>query len=372
MYSLIRIDNTNVDSATDISSLVDTLSILLIKEPEKNYMADIFKMCVSRNGNYFFYDLLTNKVNAFDRNGYFIKTLCKAGDGPNDPLNITDFWITENNDIQVYDFAQMKVFNYDSTLNYKNSIKADQFNHFSAIEKMPNSKYYVAYANYNMYNKPYNDHLYQIALLNDSLNVFRTYDHFDKQFSGVSLLTYAQHFTRYKDTLRFYKAYDNDVYNVNSSGISKRYRILYNKQGLPDNVYPIIERHLPEFKNRSKRILINLPSYFDGFTRFNGHWYENDRFIHLSSFIHKNASGEVFFTILDKQTNQVLFNAKKFIEKKYKLQLPPFQYMDTYNNELIGIVNGKDLKNMLFQDSEFRSFIMNDPNLIYLIKVKLK
>ena len=80
----------------------------------------------------------------------------------------------------------------------------------------------------------------------------------------------------------------------------------------------------------------------------------------------------MFFTILDKQTNQVLFNARKFIEKKYKLQLPPFQYMDTYNNELIGIVNGKDLKNMLFQDSEFRSFIMNDPNLIYLIKVKLK
>ena len=372
-YSLIRIDNSYVDSTSDISSLVDTLSILLIKEPDKNYMADIFKMCVSRNGNYFFYDLQTNKVNAFDRNGHFIKTLCKAGDGPNDPLNIADFWITDNNDIQVYDFAQMKIFNYDSMLIYKKSIKADQFNHFSAIEKMPNSNYYVGYANFNMYNKPYKDHLYQIALLNDSLEVFRTDDHYDKQFRGVSLLTYAQHFTRYKDTLRFYKAYDNHVYSVNSSGISKRYRILYNKQGLPDDVYPIIERHLPEFKNRSKRILLNLPSYFDGFTRFNGHWYENDRYIHLSSFIHKNASGNVFFTIVDKQTNQVLFNARKFIETKYyKLQLPPFQYMDKYNNELIGIVNGKDLPNMLFQDSEFRSFIINDPNLIYLIKVKLK
>lgn len=373
LYSLIGIDNTNVDSTSDISSLVDTLSILLIKEPDKNYMADIFKMCVSRNGNYFFYDLQTNKVNAFDRNGHFIKTLCKAGDGANDPLNITDFWITDNNDIQVYDFAQMKIFNYDSMLNFKSSIKAYQFNHFSAIEKTPNSKYYVGYANFNMHNKPYKDHLYQIAFLNDSLEVFLTDDHFDKQFSGVSLLTYAQHFTRYKDTLRFYKAYDNHVYSVNSSGISKRYRILYNKQGLPDDIYPIIERHLSEFKNRSKRILLNLPSYFDGFTRFDGHWYENDRFIHLSSFTHKKASGDVFFTILDKQTNQVLFNARKFIETKhYKLQLPPFQYMDKYKNELIGIINGKDLTNMMFQDSEFRSFIINDPNLIYLIKVKLK
>lgn len=371
--SLIRIDNTNVDSTSDISSLVDTLSILLIKEPEKNNMADIFKMCVNRNGKYFFYDLLTNKVNVFDRNGHFITTLCKAGDGPNDPLIITDFWITDNNDIQVYDFAQMKIFTYDSMLNYKNSIKAYQFNHFSAIEKMPNSKYYVGYANFNMRNKPYKDHLYQIALLNDSLEVFRTDDHFDKKFSGVSLLTYARHFTRYKDSLRFYKAYDNHVYSVNNSGISKRYKILYNKQGLPENVYPLIEKHLPEFKNRTKRNLLNLPSYFHGFTRFNGHWYENDKYIYLSSFIHKNTSGNTFFTILDKQTNQVLFNAKQFIEKKhYKLQLPAFQYMDTYNNELIGIANGKDLKNLLFQDSEFQSFIINDPNLIYLIKVKLK
>ena len=372
-YSLLKIDNARVDTASDISSIVDTLGILLIKEPEKNYMADIFKMSVSRNGNYFFYDLLTNKINAFDRNGQFIKTLSKAGEGPNDPLNIGDFWITDNNDIQVYDYAQMKIFNYDSMLNYKNSIKADQFNHFSAIQKIPHSKSYVGYANLNMNNKPYKDHLYQIALLDDSLKVFHTDDHFDQQFSGVSLLTYALHFTRYKDTLRFYKAYDNHVYSVTNSGISKRYKILYHKQGLPDDIYPIIKRHLSEFKNRSKRILIKLPSYFDGYTRFNGCWYENDRLIHLSSFTHTSESGDVFFTILDKQSNRILFNANKFIENNYyKLQLPPFQYLDSYSNELIGIVNGKDLKNMLFQDSEFQSFVINDPNLIYLIKVKLK
>ena len=372
-YSLLKIDNLYVDTASDISSIVDTLSILLIREPAKNYMADIFKMCVSRNGNYLFYDLLTNKINAFDRNGHFIKTLSKAGDGPNDPLNIGDFWITDNNDIQVYDYAQMKIFNYDSMLNYKNSIKADQFNHFSSIQQIPKSKSYVGYANLNMYNKPYKDHLYQIAFLDDSLKVFHTDDHFDEQFSGVSLLTYARHFTRYKDTLRFYKAYDNHVYNVTNSGISKRYKILYHQQGLPDDVYPIIERHLPEFKDRSKRILKKLPSYFEGYTRFNGCWYENDRLIHLSSFTQRNEGGDVFFTILDKQLSRILFNARKFTENSYyKLRLPPFQYMDTYSNELVGIANGKDLKNMLFQDSEFQSFVINDPNLIYLIKVKLK
>jgi len=372
-YSLIRIDNTHVDSASDISSLIDTLSILLIKEPEKNYMADIFKMCVSRNGNYFFYDLITSKVNVFDRKGTFIKTLCKVGDGLNDPLNIADFWITDDNDIQVYDYAQMKIFNYDSMLNYKNSIKADQFNHFSAIEKMPNGKSYVGYANFNMYNKPYKDHFYHVALLNDSLSVFQTADHFERQFSGVTLLTYAQHFARYKDTLRFYKAYDNYVYNVTSTGISKRYRIHYNHRELPDDIYPIIARHLPEFKSRSKKILLNLPSYFDGYTRFNGRWYENDRVIHLSSFMHKNASGDLFFTILDKQSNRILFNSKKFFENNYyKLLLPAFQCLDTHENELIGIVNGKELKKMLFQDSEFHSFVVDDPNLLYLIKVKLK
>jgi hypothetical protein len=372
-YSVIRIDNTHIDTANDISSIIDALSILLIKEPEGNYMADIFKMRVTPTKNYFFYDLQTNKINVFNRNGDFMKTLSKAGDGPNDPLNITDFWIADNNDIQVYDYGQMKIFNYDSLLNYKNSIKSDQFNHFSGFQKIPNSKNYIGYANFNMHNKPFKDQLYQIAFLDENLKVFHADDYFDKQFRGVTLVSYAQHFTRYNDTLRFYKAYDNHVYSVTNSEISKRYKILYNMKGLPDDIYPIIKRHLHEFKNRSARIVTKLPSYFDGYTRFNGSWYENDRLIYLSSFTHQKESGSVFFTILDKQSNRILFNARRFFENnKYKMQLPPFQYLDTHNNELIGIVNGESLKNMLFRDSEFQAIVKNDPNLIYLVKVKLK
>ena len=372
-YSLIKIDNVNIDTVNDISSIVDSISVSLLKEPDGNYMADIFKIGVTRNRKYLFFDLQTNKVNVFDRSGNFLRTLSKAGDGRDDPLNIGDFWVENDNEIQVYDYAQMKIINYDSQLNFKNSNRASQFNHFSGIERIPNSTNYAGYANLNMFNKPYKEQLYQIALMDKNLEVIDTYLHFDQQFRGVSLLSYAQHFTRFKDTLRFYKAYDNNVYSVSNSGITRQFRIAYVKKTLPDDIYPIIQGHLPEFKNRSKRILTKLPLYFDGYTRFNGHWYENDKFIHLSSFIHVKEGGNVFFTILDKRSNQILFNAKAFIENnKYKLRLPPFQYMDRFSNELLATVSGKNLKALLFQDSEFHSYVIDDPSLIYLVRIKLK
>ena len=372
-YSLIRIDNTRIDTVSDISSIIDSISVSLIKEPVGNYMGDIFKIEVTRNKDYLFFDLQANKISVFDRHGNFMKTVSKAGDGPYDPLNIIDFWVDNNNELQVYDFAQMKIFNYDSQFNFKNSTLSTQFNHFTGIRPIPTSTNYVGYANFNMYNKPFKDHSYQIALLDKDLNVFKTYQHFDHNFLGILLLTYPQHFTRYKDTLRFYKAYDNHVYNVSNSGISKSYKITYVRQPLPDDIYPTIERHLNEFKDRSKRTLLKLSSYFGGYTRFNGGWFENDKYVYLSSFTHLEDSGNTFYTILEKPSNQILFNAKDFIEtKKYKLRLPSFQYMDTFSNELIAVVNGKDLKTMLFKESGFQDSVISNPSHIYLVRVKLK
>lgn len=372
-YAEIMVDNEHIDTATDITSIIDTLSLLLIKEPKGNYMADIFKMAITPNKNHFFYDLQTNKINVFDRSGNFIKTISKAGEGPSDPLNITDFWATGNNEIQVYDYAQMKIFNYDSQLNYVNSIKATEFSHFSAIQKIPNSENYIGYANFNVYNKPFKGQSFQIAYLDKGLQIFQTDQQFDNQFRGVLLLTFPQHFTRYRDTLRFYKAFDNHIYSVSSSGISKRYKILYSYRALPDDIYPIINLHLNEFKSGSRHIIPRLPSYFDGYTRFNGCWHETDDFIYLTSFTHRNQYGHVFISILDKKSNRVLFNAKRFFENtRYKIWLPEFQYLDKSTNELIGIITGESLKKLLFKDSKFQSLVNNDPSLIYLVKVKLK
>lgn len=54
-YSLIRIDNTRIDTVSDISSIIDSISVSLIKEPVGNYMGDIFKIEVTRNKDYLFF-----------------------------------------------------------------------------------------------------------------------------------------------------------------------------------------------------------------------------------------------------------------------------------------------------------------------------
>lgn len=368
----LTIDNSTIDSTADISSLIDNVSIVLLKEPPGNYMADVLKIAGTSNGRYLFYDLQTNKINAYTNDGAFIKTLSKAGDEANDPLNISDFWVLENGNIQVYDFAQMKVFEYDSSLRFKASVKSRQLNHFSGLQKIPGSEQYVGFAGFSSFNKPYKNNHYRIAVLDRNLDVFYTQDHYDKRYVGVNLLTYAQHFSRYKDTVRFYRPYDNNVYSISPIGITKRYAIRYVHHDLPEDIYPILDKHLPEFKDRSVESLRKLPSFFKDFTRFYGNWYENDKLIYFASY-QEHTPKRIFYTIADKHTNATVHQAHTFtVGGTFGIQLPPFQYFDQSDNTLVAVVNGATLKQMLSPASQFNSTVQPDAQLLYLVKATLK
>jgi len=368
----LSIDNSNIEKIEDVSDKINTISIIPLKETTGHYMGGVFKLYVVNN-KYVVYDRLnTNRINLFDSTGSFIKTIIKIGDGPNDPISMSDCWVNEKDELAVYDFAQMKVFCFDTTFTLKKVVKAPELYHFVALKTIPNTNKYVAYANFNDYNPPFRGKLYHIAWLNNELNIEKTDRYFDKTFQGIPWLVYNEHFYAYGDTLRFVESYDNFVYSITSAGIQPRYKISYKENPLPDDVLPIVKDHLSNYKDMNLKPN-EKASYLKNYVRFNGQWLENDKYIYLISRDDKGEFGTLFQSLVDKTNNSVLFNTRSICEtQKYKLAIPPFQYCDNKKHEFIAVTDGEKLKQLLYKGSPFEHEIIDDPETFYVVRVNFK
>ncbi len=371
-YVEIIIDNSKIKDSQDISNQIDSISILPLIEQNGNHFSSVFKLYI-KNNNYIIFDRVnTNKILLFDCKGTFIKTIVKMGDGINDPLNISDCWFNEKNELEVYDFGQMKIFQFDSSFKLKNILKSSLFNHFVSMNTIPGTNNYVGYANYGDYNKIFNKKLYQVAFLDSNLNVIDADKNFDKKFQDITWPIYKQHFYKYNDTLRFVKSYDNFIYNIGNKVIKERFKISYTKNNLPDDVMPIVEKNINVFRNRYLNPNIKA-AYFKNYCRFTGLWLENSKYFYISSKDNVGEFGTSFYSIIDKKVNIEMVSTRSFnAMDKYKLVLPPFEFYDEINDEFISLLNGLNLKELLLKESPFYKNVENNPNVFYLLKVKLK
>lgn len=371
-YEKIAVDNSQIEPSIDVSEIVARVEIIPLKETKGNYMSNIYKL-YSGNDCYIAFDRLgTKKINLFGSDGTFIKTVFKVGDSLNQGINITDCWINYNNELEVYDYAQMKIFKFDTAFVLKSTVKANDLNHFVSIKRLPNSSDYIAYANYSQYNQSSNGKPFHIAVLDSNLNISGTYHYFDKLFQGISTLIYPEHFYPYKDSLRFIESYNNYVYNATKNGIRKRFKILYKKNPLPDNIVPILKNDLSVLKDQHASPN-EQSSSLKKYASLYGTWLENDKYIYFSS-LDGNAHPEIFVSLYDKNNHKIIFNSKGLLEsKKYKLRLPQFDFYDHIKNEFLSVVDGKTLKEeALLRGSELLQTVQSDCEMLYLIKVKFK
>jgi hypothetical protein len=370
-YKNILIDNSKIDKVKDISDLIDTIKIIPLKEQSPFHFSSVFKLLVSK-GNYLIYDRFNvNKVFLFDSLGHFQKIVCKVGNSPNDPLNMNDIWLNNNGELEVYDFAQMKILKFDSNYNYAFSVKAPKLYHFVCLINIPNTSNYIGYANYNYYNKPFDNKLFSIAFLNPSLNIFKVDLLFDKKYEGIPWFTYNQHFFRFGDSLRFIKAYDNIVYEIANESISEKYKIIYKMNNMEKSaLLNIIDRHLLELKDR-KTPLKNRVSYMKKYTTLKGPWLESENLIIIHSVDTIGEFGSSFITIVDKRKSFLSYSFRKMTEsRRFMMEIPPFEYYDDKMDEYISVVPGIILKKLLFNNSVYKNLLTNNPYDFYIIKTK--
>jgi hypothetical protein len=371
--TLIRVDNSAIDSLSDISSIISSVSVLKLNESVGSYIGEAFDIKTTSRKEYLIFDYKTDKILAFNSEGNFIKVLSKSGDGPNDLLKIGNFWTTDKNEIEVYDFAQMKIFTYDSLLNFKYQKRSKRFFHFNNLNKVPNSTNYIAYADFNMMNEPFDNEYYHEAILDTNLAIKSTFDIYPEKLQGILTVGYKNHFIRFSDSLRFVKSNDNHVYDITDSGVIGRFKIKYSKHTLPDDVTSILNKNLGILKNRSVGVVMKRSLIFKDYTRLFEEWLEDDKYAYFSSIEYKNDMPILFYSIYSKAKNSIICNSKKIAElKNYKLIFPTFQFFDWRNNEFIGIISGLNLKKNLLPNSQLQKDVDGNPESTYLVKIKLK
>lgn len=363
----ILIDNTAIKKTSDISELIEEINVVSVKDSPGSYLGAVDQLYLINDKVIIFDKTETHKINLYNQNGTFIKTIIRPGDGPNNVFQINDCWLNYKGELEVYDFAQKKIYQFDTSYSLKKIIKATEFHIFSSLMRIPNSDNYVAYAGFDEYNEPYKNKLYHIAILDKKLSIINTDLFYDKSYQGIGWLSFRKQFYLFNDTIRFAQAYDNFIYNISNAGVTKAYEIVYKRNNLPANVLKdIVKNKIHNFKDPSF-----LPNkYFKDYTRFSGVWLENENYIYLSS---KDLEKTPFLTLINKKKNLIESSAVSFCEtKKYKIILPYFQYYDPTSKVFIGAISGNDLKDRLYSESVFEKEITNDPEMLYIVKVKLK
>jgi len=359
--------------------MIDSVSVVKLTDAPHKSLARIDQL-YTLGDNYIAIDAVhTKRVNAYDGNGNYIKTLMEDGPSKTDALNITDCYVNEKNQVIVYDYAQMKIsiFNMD-LINIKNIKGALLFN-YNHVASLPGTDNFAAYSSYYGYNA----HVQQeenkpssLDILDSDLSLLKKHLTYPPKFNDITLITLPKCFYPFKDSLRFFRAFDPYIYSLNKDKIERRYKILYAEGNLPtDFLGEVIAPHLHAFKNIGR----DLSSFQALYLFFNGYtcpenWLEADDIIYLTSIAFtEKKTNQINSIIVKNNKGSEVLTAKVFAEtKRFKLAFPIFNSYDKKKDEFIAYCTGSRLKKYLYKNSSLikPTDIVDDS--FYLIKVKFK
>lgn len=367
---IISIDNTKITPKLDVSEQIEQIQITELQEKEGSFMGTAFKLFVHENYVIIYDRFQTHKINLFNQNGEFLKTILKTGDGPNDAFQINDVFMDSKGQIQAYDFGSKKIYKFDSAYNLKEVLKIAEQNVYKSIYQISEGNY-VSYSAFNEYNPKFNGQYYHLALLDNKFNVEKVALSYDKKYQGIEWLTFRNNFYLFGDTLRLIQPYDSYIYNIgNNLQIQKAYKIAYKDSPLPKDVLNnIVADHLAVFKNRNAA-LVDQSRYFEKYTKFEGTWLESRNNIFLISINHDNST---FVSLINKNYKYSSNSARVLQEtKRYKMLLPYFMTFNDKNNSYYTVIDGKSLNMYLNKESVYQGRVKNQAEVLYLVKTQFK
>jgi hypothetical protein len=369
----ILIDNNSVEESMDISDLIEEINIVQLKEQSGSFIGGVFKLFYKDSMYIVFDRVQSKKITLFNKDGDFIKTVLEVGEGPHEALQISDCWINYKGELEAYDYVLNKLFQFDTTFTLKNIVKIPERYIMNSVYRIPKTENYIGYAGFGQRNKPKDGSLYHIAFLDKKLAITKTTNLYDKKYQGIEWRELYNHFIPFNDTLRFIQSMDNYIYTVNNSSLRKRYKVEYKSHSLPDNfAEETIRENYSLLKKRSetRKDLESKAALYKDYVFFDGTWLEGDRYLVIGS---RGRDKYRFYSFIDKQNSQEIFSAKSLHEtKRYKLQLFPFVYFDNPSNSYIGVVFGDQIKELLYNDSNFHNELTFNPGSYYIMTVKLK
>jgi hypothetical protein len=365
---VINVDTSSINDSTDISAFIADLEIIPLKEHKDDFIGEVWKVILARDYVIVFDRYITKRIHVYKKNGELFKSIVPEGDGPNQFLQISDCWINERGNLEVYDFQLNRVIVFDHNFQPKRSFKGSNHLFFNSVQNIGGK--YVGFGGYNDYNGSVRGKYYKVAVMDTNFKIQKTVFHFDKKLRGALISTPINPFGKIEEKTIFYQDYDPNIYNVNTSGdFDLRYRLNYTPNPIPDDFDgQVVTKHLSLFKS-AQIDFENIDEIYKGYSGFWGPWFEANDFVVFNSF---DVSYNRFSSIYDKKGKKIIAQGRFLFDNKNKFTIPYFHTVDPQNNSFIAVIEGYIIFNHIEKGSTYFDQVEDweDEN-FYLIKVTL-
>ena len=105
----------------DISNLIEEIRVFPLEEVEGSMLGDVDKVLLTDRHLFVFDKVETRKIVVYDSNGRFLKELDLIGDGPFAVNWITDCWLNNEGNLEIYDSYSARVLTFDHELNIQHT-----------------------------------------------------------------------------------------------------------------------------------------------------------------------------------------------------------------------------------------------------------
>jgi len=361
----IIIDESSIKDSYNINDIIDGIEVISLQESQDYLLAEINKLIV-HNNQFIVCDMYkTGQVLLFDSAGSFVKKVVGTGNGPNQPLQISDFWKDDTN-FFVYDHASKKIFVLDSNFNFVEAIGTND-DIYRKIRNVKNNKF-VGYSSFNSYQEDFNGENYELVLLDSDFNKLKGYFPIPDKFNNTLMITYGSHFYKFSDTLRFIRPYDNTIYKFIDDELKVAYAINYKQNELTrENFEEIVSENTESFEKASSEGLAEVKSLLSGYSYFYNNLFENNELMTFTSMV----DSRVVFTVYDKLKNKTLINANFLVEKdKYNIIIPKLTFAN--DDHFYGIIDVDYLEDYMLGESVLKKYNSTLSSNFLIVKVKFK
>ena len=364
----ISIDPTDIPEKADISEWIKEVRLIPLQESDGLYIGQANEL-VLHNGHYVVLDRHVSKQAAvFDTLGNPVASFGKIGRGPGELVQLVDMWLTNANNIELYDNYLTRILTYGQDYQLIGERSFENRAMFQAVETIPGADGYIGFAGRSVYNQPYDGQSYRLAFLNDSLEITGTELQYDPKLNGALIMTPDNPFAKVNDTLLFFEHYTNAIFQVKPNGqLAERYRLSYGADALPaDFETRLIEPNLALFTAQEMN-MSKMRDVFKGYAGFQGRWLESAGYALFDSF---DEGQNHFTTLYGKDRKEVLGQGRMLVESdRYHIILPSFMATQVTGNRFIALFDGLRLQHAISKDSPLYPLIDDHPEKDFILEV---
>lgn len=328
-YAEKRFIDLDKNKEYKFSELFDKVELIPLETKDSSLLGDDIK-CKYLKDRFVF---ITNKsAYFFQPDGKFVDKLFHFGKSPSEYLDLTDIFLTRNDNselINIYDRKNKRILSYDKTMTFTQS-KNIEVKAYNAISFK---------SQYLLYQGGFADDGYMLKILDSSGNVTKKLIEQKEYFKNYYYFMDSNNFFQSDDNLVFWNSPNAIVYNIKDDLLEERYNFDFGKYSLPESFLDKRYFDIMEFNEALKKKNYVFPFLYN----------ENSRTIAF----HLMKGKSNYWYLYDKNKNEE-FIANGFYDDMYfntKIDIStirsfPSLYLE---NKVIFIVDAFKVKEYLEQ-----------------------